>query len=168
MDKEKVTRVLKIIENDSCAGAQHISSLTGIPADEIAQILVYCEEEHLILKRNAVINWEKLHKEQVWAVIEVKITPEVEVGFDAIAERLSPYPQVRSVYLASGTYDLILLVEGENIREISEFVSDRIAPIKGVQAVETHFMLKRYKESGEKTGQSLQPDTELKRQQALL
>jgi DNA-binding Lrp family transcriptional regulator len=88
-------------------------------------------------------------EEQVSALIEVKVAPQRDVGFDAIAERIYRFPQARSVYLLSGTYDLLVLVAGKTMHEVADFVSQKLAPIEGVQGTVTHFMLKRYKEDGE-------------------
>ncbi|MFC1902852.1 Lrp/AsnC family transcriptional regulator, partial [Chloroflexota bacterium] len=107
-----------------------------------------------------VINWDKVDDEQVWALIEVKATPQKDVGFDAIAERIYGYPQARTVYLVSGDYDLLVLAVGKSEHEVAEFVSEKLAPIDGVRGTVTHFMLKRYKEDGE----ILEGKEEVKRQ----
>ncbi|GAH75095.1 unnamed protein product, partial [marine sediment metagenome] len=115
-------------------------------------------------KYKTIINWEKLGEEQVGALIEVRIAPQRDVGFDAIAERIYRFPQARSVYLLSGTYDLLVLVAGKTMHEVSDFVSQKLAPIEGVQGTVTHFMLKRYKEDGE----ILEGKEEVKRQPVIL
>jgi DNA-binding Lrp family transcriptional regulator len=102
--------------------------------------------------------------EQVCALIEVKITPQRDVGFDSISERIYRFPQARTVYLVSGTYDLLVLVVGKTIHEVADFVSTKLAPIEGVQGTLTHFMLKRYKEDGE----ILEGGEEVKRQPVIL
>jgi len=111
-----------------------------------------------------VINWDKVGEEQVWALIEVKVTPQRDVGFDAIAERIYRFSQARTVYLVSGTYDLLVLVTGKTMHEVADFVSQKLAPIEGVQGTVTHFMLKRYKEDGE----ILAGKEEVKRQPVIL
>lgn len=141
--------VLKILESDGRATTKQISAMTGIPGAEVAKLIKQAQKDRTILKYKAIVNWEKLVDELVWAWIEVKVTPEPDVGFDAIAEHIYRFPQVRSAYLASGTYDLVILVTGKNMHEVADFVSQKIAPIKGVQETITHFMLKRYKEDGE-------------------
>ena len=141
--------ILKILENDARITAKQISSMTGIPGDEVAKLIKQAEEDRTILKYKTMINWDKVGNEQVWALIEVKVTPQREVGFDAIAERISRFPEARTVYLLSGTYDLLVLVMGKTMHEVADFVSQKLAPIEGVQGTVTHFMLKRYKEDGE-------------------
>jgi len=111
-----------------------------------------------------VVNWDKVENEQVWALIEVKVTPQRDVGFDSIAERIYRFPQARTVYLLSGAYDLLVLVVGKTMREVADFISQKLAPLEGVQGTVTHFMLKRYKEDGE----IIEGKEEVKRQQVTL
>jgi len=156
--------ILKILENDARTTAKQISTMTGTSADEVAKLIKQAEKDHTILKYKTIINWEKLGEEQVGALIEVKIAPQRDVGFDAIAERIYRFPQARSVYLLSGTYDLLVLVAGKTMHEVAGFVSQKLAPIEGVQGTVTHFMLKRYKEDGE----ILEGKEEVKRQPVIL
>jgi len=144
-----INEVLKVLENDARATPQQISTMTGIPRAEVARLIKQAEKDRTILKYKTIIKWENLEDEHVWAWIEVKVTPEADVGFDSIAEHIYRFPQVVSAYLASGTYDLVILVVGGTMHEVADFVSQKIAPIKGVQETITHFMLKRYKEDGE-------------------
>ena len=145
MNKE----ILKILENDARATPEQIATMTGIPAKEVASAIKQAEKEHVILKYKAMINWDKVENEQVSALIEVRVTPQRDVGFTSIAERIYRFPQARTVYLLSGTYDLLVLVTGKTMHEVAEFVSQKLAPIEGVQGTVTHFMLKKYKEDGE-------------------
>lgn len=101
------------------------------------------------MKYKTVVNWDKVEDEQVWALIEVKVTPEPEAGFDSIAGRIAQFEQVRSLYLASGTYDLLLVVMGKTERKVADFVSENLSHLEGVQGTVTHFILKRYKDDGE-------------------
>ena len=156
--------ILKILENDGKATAKQISAMTGISRDEVAKLIKQAEKDRTILKYKAIVNREKLVDEMVWAWIEVKVAPEPDVGFDSIAEHIYRFPQVRSAYLASGTYDLIILVIGKTMHEVADFVSEKIAPIEGVKETITHFMLKRYKEDGE----ILEGEEEVKRQPVIL
>ena len=103
----------------------------------------------VILKYKTIIDWGKLEEETVRALVEVKVAPQRDVGFDAIAERIYRFPQVRSVYLASGTYDLAIIVTGKTMHDIAVFVSEKLAPLDTVQGTVTHFILKKYKEDGE-------------------
>ena len=160
MEKE----VLRILENDARISIKQLSAMTGIPRGEVAKMVRQAEKDRTILKYKAIVKWENLEDEQVWAWIEVKVTPEPEVGFDAVAEHIYRFPQVSSAYLASGAHDLFILVTGETMHEVADFVAQKIAPIKGVQETVTHFMLKRYKESGE----ILEGEEEVKRQPVIL
>ena len=141
--------ILKILENDARITTKQISTMTGIPGDEVTKLIKQAEEDRTILKYKTVINWDKVENERVWALIEVKITPQRDVGFDSIAERIYRFAEARTVYLISGTYDLLVLVMGKTIHQIADFVSQKLAPIEEVQGTVTHFMLKRYKEDGE-------------------
>jgi len=141
--------ILKILEKDARTSAKQISTMTGTSADEVAKLIKQAEKDQIILKYKTIINWEKVGEEQVGALIEVRIAPQRDVGFDAIAERIYRFPQARSVYLLSGTYDLLVLVAGKTMHEVADFVSQKLAPIEGVNGTVTHFLLKRYKEDGE-------------------
>ena len=144
-----IKEILKILENDARTTPEQISAMTGTPDTEVARIIKQAEKDRIILKYKTLINWDKVENEQVWALIEVKATPQKDVGFDSIAEHLCRFPQARSIYLASGDYDLAVLVAGKTEHEVANFVSENLAPIEGVQGTVTHFVLKRYKEDGE-------------------
>jgi DNA-binding Lrp family transcriptional regulator len=142
--------ILKILENDSRVTDKQIATMTGKSANEVAKAIGQAEKDRVILKYKTVVNWEKVEiDEQVWALIEVKVKPEPEAGFDSIAERIARYEQVRSLYLASGTYDLLLVVVDKTEHKVADFVSQNLAHIDGVEGTVTHFVLKRYKEDGE-------------------
>ncbi len=155
-----IKEILKILENDARTTLKKISTMTGMPRTEVARLIEQAEKDQAILKYKTIINWEKLGEEQVWALIEVKVTPQRDVGFDSIAERIYRSPQARTVYLVSGTYDILVLAVGKTEHEVADFVSQKLAPIEGVQGTVTHFMLKRYKEDGE----ILEGKEEVKRQ----
>ncbi len=144
-----IKEILKILEDDGRTTTKQISTMTGTPTAEVARLIKKAEEDRTILKYKTIINWEKLGEELVWALIEVKVTPQRDVGFDAVAERIYRFPQAHTVYLVSGTYDLLVIVVGKTMHEVANFVSQKLAPIEGVQGTVTHFMLKRYKEDGE-------------------
>lgn len=141
--------ILQLLEKDARLTSEQISTQTGIPVTEVENAIKQAEKDKTIVKYKAVINWEKAGNEQVWALIEVKVVPQRDVGFDAIAERIYRFPQARSVYLVSGTYDLAVLVTGKNMHEIAGFVSQKLAPLESVTGTTTHFLLKRYKDDGE-------------------
>jgi DNA-binding Lrp family transcriptional regulator len=142
-------KILRILENDARTTPKQISTMTGTPQSEVARLIKKAEKDGTILKYKAIVNWEKAGEEQVSALIEVKVAPQRDVGFGAVAERIYRFPQARSVYLLSGTYDLLVLVSGKTMHEVADFVSQKLAPIEEVQGTVTHFLLKRYKEDGE-------------------
>lgn len=156
--------ILKVIENNARLTVQQISTMTGASRGEVARVIKQAEADKTILKYKTIINWDKVGEEEVWALIEVRVTPQRDVGFDAIARRIYLFPQARTVYLVSGTYDLLVIVTGKTMHEVADFVSQKLAPIEGVQQTTTHFMLKRYKEDGE----ILQGEPEVKRQPVVL
>ena len=156
--------ILKILENDARTTTKQISAMTGTPGTEVTKLIKQAEKDRIILKYKAIINWDKVKDEQVWALIEVKLTPEKDVGFDAVAERIYRFSQTRTVYLISGTYDLFVLVTGKTNHEIADFVSQKLSHIEGVQGTVTQFVLKRYKEDGE----IIEEKEEVKRQPVIL
>lgn len=140
--------LLKLLhDNASLKPAQLASMLNQPEGDVIAKIKSY-EADHLILGHRTILNEEKLGLEIVRAAIEVKITPERGGGFDRLAERIAKYSEVRSCYLMSGGYDLLVVVEGKNLRDVATFVSEKLATVQGVISTATHFILKPYKEQG--------------------
>ena len=141
--------ILKILENDARTTTRQIATMTGTPVGEVTRLIKQAEKDKLILKYKTIVNWDRIEDDQVWAIIEVKVAPEPEAGFDSIAGRIAQFGQVRSLYLASGTYDLLLVVMGKSERQVADFVSENLAHIEGVQGTVTHFVLKRYKVDGE-------------------
>ncbi|MBI4498263.1 MAG: Lrp/AsnC family transcriptional regulator [Chloroflexi bacterium] len=140
--------VLQVLEQDARATPEQIAAMTGRSADEVRDIVRAAEADRTIVRYRTVVNWEKTGEEQVWALIEVKVTPQRDVGFDSIAERIARFPEVWSVSLASGDFDLVVMVVGRTMQEVSAFVSGKLAPLAPVQGTNTHFLLKRYKEDG--------------------
>ena len=141
--------ILKILQNDARTTTKQISAMTGTASTEVSKLIKQAEKDRIILKYKTIINWDKVENEQVWALIEVKLTPQKDVGFDAVAERIYRFPQTRSVYLISGTYDLFVQIVGKSNHEVADFVSQKLSHIEGVQETVTQFVLKRYKEDGE-------------------
>jgi DNA-binding Lrp family transcriptional regulator len=156
--------ILKILEDDARTTPKQIATMTGRPLEDVEKLIRQAEKERIILKYMAIVNWDRLEDEQVWALIEVKVTPEPEAGFDSIAERIARFPQVRSLFLASGTYDLLLVVVDKSEHKVADFVSQNLAHLEGVQGTVTHFVLKRYKGEGE----ILQGGEAVKRQPVIL
>ena len=141
--------IFEILEQNAKATPEQISTMVDKPVSEVEKIIKQAEKDGTILKYKTIINWPKLGEGDVWALIEVRVTPQRGVGFDAIAERIYQFPEVHSAYLVSGTYDLAILVIGKTMQEISSFVAEKLAPLEQVQSTVTHFLLKRYKENGE-------------------
>lgn len=152
--------VLKLLQNNALETRENIAKLTGLSLAEVNRRVADYEKSGVIRGYQAVLNEDQLDLDKVTAVIEVKVTPEREGGFNHIAERISRFPEVRSAYLMSGTYDLLLFVEGKNLRQVASFVSERLSPLEGVLSTSTHFMLKTYKRLGVLMHQDL-PDERL-------
>ena len=142
-------KILEALEKDARLTPEQISSMTGTSVADVKKAIKKAEADRVILKYKTIIDWAKSGEEQVWALVEVKVVPQRNVGFDSIAERIYRFPQARSVYLASGTYDLAVLVAGKTMQEIAVFVSEKLATLETVQGTVTHFILKKYKEDGE-------------------
>jgi DNA-binding Lrp family transcriptional regulator len=142
--------ILKILENDARTTAQQIATMTGLSAAEVTKSIKRAEKDRIILKYKTVVNWDRVEDDgQVWALIEVKVKPQPEVGFDSIAGRIARYEQVRSLFLASGTNDLLLIAVGRTERKVADFVAQDLAHLEGVEGTVTHFVLKRYKDDGQ-------------------
>lgn len=153
-------KVYEILENDARLTPAQVATMAGVSEAEVTKVIAQAEKDKVIVKYKTVINWEKAGDARVWAMIEVKVQPRKDVGFEALAERIYRFPQVRTVYLVSGTYDLSLVVVGDTVQEVGLFVSQKLAPLDGVQGTVTHFLLRRYKEDGE----ILQPGGDDRRQ----
>src|SRR5512140_3538587 len=140
--------LLRILQTNALEARENISRMLGVPAAEVDQRIREYEKSGVIRGYQAILNEDQLDLEKVTAVIEVKVTPQREGGFDTIAQRVSRFPEVRSAHLMSGTYDLLLFVEGRSLRAVAAFVSERLSPLEGVLSTSTHFMLKTYKRFG--------------------
>ena len=141
-------QLLKLLRDNAALKPAQISALLNVPEAEVTAKIKAYEADQVILGYRTILNEEKLGVDVVRAVIEVKITPEREGGFNRLAERIAKYDEVESCYLMSGGYDLLVIVEGTNLRQVASFVSEKLATIQGVLSTATHFMLKPYKESG--------------------
>ncbi len=140
--------ILRILERDARMPINTIAEMTGRPEEEVRKIIEEAEQKGIIRTYKTVVDWERLGEERVFAFIDVKVTPARGVGFDDIAERIYRFPEVHSLYLVSGEYDLRIVVEGRSLKEVAFFVSEKLATIDRVQATATHFLLKKYKEDG--------------------
>jgi DNA-binding Lrp family transcriptional regulator len=140
--------LLKVLRENASIKSAQLAQMLNISESEVSATIKRYEQDQIILGYRAILNEEKLGLEHVRAVIEVKITPEREGGFNRLAERIAKYSEVSSCYLMSGGYDLLVIVEGKTLREVASFVSEKLATIQGVLSTATHFMLKPYKEQG--------------------
>jgi DNA-binding Lrp family transcriptional regulator len=142
-------QILEILENNARLSWGDVAKLTGKSPKDIEKSVKKYEKNGNIVKYKTVINRQKIKGDKgVSALIEVKIVPQKDVGFDSVAERIYRFPEVKNCYLLSGTYDLLLLVEGEDIHTVASFVAEKLAPLSQVRGTATHFMLKKYKEDG--------------------
>ena len=141
-------KLLSIIEKNSRIGLKDLSAMLGREEIDVANEISALEKEGIICGYHTLINWEKTSLEKVNALIEVKVTPQRGQGFDKIAERLYNYPEVKSVYLISGGFDLLITLEEKSLKEISNFVSDKLSTLDRVLSTSTHFILKKYKDHG--------------------
>ena len=140
--------LLSIIEKNSRIGLNELAVLLGVEEADVLAELETLEREGIICGYHTLIDWEKTSIEKVMALIEVRVTPQRGQGFDSIAERIYNYPEVRATYLISGGYDLLVILEEKSLREISNFVSDKLSTLDTVLSTATHFILKKYKDHG--------------------
>ncbi|MGI6712727.1 MAG: Lrp/AsnC family transcriptional regulator [Bacillota bacterium] len=141
-------KLLKLLECNSRLTYEEIAVMLNSTVREIKQAIQEMEDAKIILKYTTVINWEKAGLETGTAIIDVKVTPQREVGFDAVAERIYRFPEVRSVSLMSGDYDLSVVIEGKSMKEVAMFVAQKLATLEHVLSTRTHFVLKHYKTAG--------------------
>ena len=142
-------KILTMLEQEGRLSAAQIAERLGKPKKEIEARIAELEKKGIIRRYKAVINWEKTGVEDVFAFIEVKVTPQRGRGFDAVAERILQFPEVHSLYLLSGAYDLHVVVQGRSMKEVAYFVAEKLAPLENVQSTATHFVLKKYKVDGD-------------------
>ena len=141
-------KILTFIEKNSRIDLKELAVILGVEEAAVMNELEAMEKENIICGYHTLINWDKAGVEMVTALIEVRVTPQRDSGFDRIAERLYNYPEVYAVYLISGSYDLLVTLEGKTLKEVSRFVSERLSTIDGVLSTATYFILKKYKDHG--------------------
>lgn len=141
-------QILNYLEKNSKMDPREIAILLGTEPDVVENEIRKMEEEKIICGYHTMIDWDKTSSEMVTALIEVRVTPQRGQGFDSIAERIYKYPEVRSVYLISGGYDLMVILEGKTLKEVSQFVTDKLSTLDSVLSTATHFILKKYKDHG--------------------
>jgi len=143
--------IIEILSNDARVTAKEVAKLTGKKEETVKKAIKKFEENGTIVKYKTVINYDMIKDANsfVRALIEVSVTPQKNMGFENIAERIYSFPEVTSCYLVSGAYDLLIVVEGENIQTVSNFVASKLSPMDHIRGTTTHFMLKKYKEDGQ-------------------
>ena len=141
-------KILAIIEKNSRIDLKDLAALLGESEAAVANEIAEMEKENIICGYHTLIDWDKVGMEKVTALIEVKVTPQRNQGFDRIAERIYNYPEVTAVYLISGGYDLLVTLDGKTLKEVSQFVSEKLSPVEAVISTATHFILKKYKDHG--------------------
>ncbi|HLF19013.1 MAG TPA: Lrp/AsnC family transcriptional regulator [Candidatus Omnitrophota bacterium] len=143
--------ILEILSNDARISVEEIAKMTGISKETVRKAIKKYEKDGTIVKYKTVINTDLLEgtKPPVRALIEVSVSPQKNVGFDHIAERMYSFPEVTSCYLVSGAYDLLLVVQGEDLQTVSNFIASKLSPMEHVRSTSTHFLLKKYKEDGQ-------------------
>ena len=142
------TSLLDLLQEDCRLPLEKLAVMTGTTIEEVAGAIESMEKRHIILRYSPMINWDLTDRERVEAMIEVRVTPQRDMGFDAVARRIYRFDEVKSVYLMSGSYDLLVLVEAHTLKELAAFVSGKLSPLETVTGTATSFVLKRYKEEG--------------------
>lgn len=141
-------QILEILSQDCRTPLEQIATMTGRDLVAVGQAIDELEKGQVILRYRPIINWDRAERQRVEAMIEVKVTPQRDFGFDAVAKRIYRFSEVKSLYLMSGNYDLLILVEAGTLKELAQFVSERLSPLETVTGTSTSFVLKRYKQDG--------------------
>ena len=141
-----MAKLLRLLEQDCTLTHEQLASRTDMTVADVKAAIQRYEADKTILGYQAIIDWDRVKRENVTALIEVKVVPQSIDGFDRIAERIYQYDEVESMYLMSGSFDLTVIISGRTLREVAQFVGERLAPLEGVTGTATHFILKKYKE----------------------
>jgi DNA-binding Lrp family transcriptional regulator len=141
-------KILTILEKDGRLSAEQIAVMLKKETGDIKKAIAKYESEGVILGYQAMIDWDKTDREYASAVIELKVVPQRDRGFDQVAAKIYQYPEVKSMYLMSGSYDLQLIIEGKTLKEVATFVAEKLAPMDAVTSTATHFVLRKYKDKG--------------------
>ena len=148
MESHTREQLLNLLENNSRLTNEELAVLLGITEEEVHDEIAALEEAHIICGYHTLINWDKVNDNDVTAMVELRVTPQGGNGYQELAEQIKQYPQVLTLYLMSGAYDFLVVVKGRTLKEISLFVSSKLASINEVQSTTTHFALTKYKELG--------------------
>lgn len=141
-------RILSLIEKNSRIDIAELAMMVGVEEVDILNELEAMQQERIICGYHTLIDWDKAGVEKATALIEVRVTPQRGMGFDKVAERIYNYPEVNSIYLISGGFDFMVIIEGKTLREVAQFVSEKLAPMDTVLSTKTNFILKKYKDHG--------------------
>lgn len=153
-------KILSVIEKNSRISLEDLAVILGEDLESVTTAVMEMENDKIICGYHTIINWDKVETQKVNAMIEVRVTPQRNLGFDKIAQRIYNYPEVTSVYLMSGAYDFTIFIEGRTLQEVAEFVSSKLSTMDSVLSTATHFVLKKYKDHGT----ILSPETKEERQ----
>lgn len=148
MEEKLKEELLRVIEKNSRIDLKELAVMLGTTEIDVVNAMEEMEQKGIICGYHTLVNWEKTSIEKVTALIEVRVTPQRGQGFDSIAERIYNFPEVRSLYLLSGGFDLMVILEGKSLREVSSFVYDKLATLDTVLSTATHFILRKYKDHG--------------------
>lgn len=141
-------KILNLLEENATLTSKQLAVMLKKEEGDIKKAIHAYEKDGVILGYKTIIDWDKTDKEYVTALIEVKLTPQKDRGFDKVAEKIYNYPEVQSLYLMSGGYDLAVFIEGKTMKEVAYFVAQKLAPIDSVMSTSTHFVLRKYKDKG--------------------
>ena len=141
-------KILTFMEKNSRVDLKDLAVMLGVDEVTVANEIADMEKEGIICGYHTLIDWDKTGEEKLTALIEVKVTPQRGLGFDKVAERIYNYAEVDSVYLISGGFDFMVMIEGKTMRDVAQFVSDKLSPLDTVLSTATHFVLKKYKDHG--------------------
>ena len=148
MENHTREQLLKLLENNSRLTNAELAIMLDVTQEQIHDEVASLEKEHIICGYHTLINWDKVTDEKVTALIEVKVAPQRGMGFDSIAERIYKYDEVHAVYLISGDFDFMVILEGKTMKDVAQFVSGKLSPLESVLSTATHFVLKKYKDHG--------------------
>ena len=141
-------KLLELLKGNAKLTNEQLASMLGMSVEEVEKTVAELEKNKTIVCYSAVINWDKTEKDSTTALIEIKVSPQRGHGFEAVAERIFQFPEVKSLYLVSGAFDFLAVVEGKTLKDVATFVSSRLAPLDQILSCSTHFLLKKYKDDG--------------------
>ena len=139
-------KLLQLLEEDCTLTAEQLASMADMSVEDVKAAIAQYEKDKVILGYKAIVDWDRTDRESVTALIEINVTPQRGGGYDRIAERIYQYEEVESLYLMSGSFDMTVIISGRTLKEVAQFVGDKLAPLEDVRGTATHFILKKYKE----------------------